>query len=281
MPRINIDDSLWTDPKRRFLRFCMAIGDEVKALGWVVIAFRLAQRFWIPQVKGGPEKQLIPRDEWVAAGIPESFVQFDLAEIRKDGVYVRGSEEQFRWWFASRANGGRGGRPRKDNPEETHGLPSGNAPVSRGVPGGYPTKPSSSSSSSSSILSRSHALDSVRHAPQASPAERPAKVKQVSRAALEKLYLEEYPRHRGKKRGIAIASREIRDWDTFGKLKLAIGNYRAETSGRPPEKIKYFDRFMENWREHLELELVLAPKRKKLQVGGYLADGTPVMEVTR
>lgn len=99
---MNVEDGLWSD--QRFLRFCIKIGDEARAVGYVVLAWKLAQKHWCPDRKPIPEK------DWFEAGLPEDLIETGLAERKEDGrIYVRGSESQFAWWFQRQEAGKKGG----------------------------------------------------------------------------------------------------------------------------------------------------------------------------
>lgn len=116
--RVNIEDSLFKDPQGRFTRLCIAVGDEVKALGWVVTAWRVAQQYWCP------EKRPVPVDLWEKAGLPRALIDCGLAREVEGGIYVSGSEEQFKWYFQCVEAGKKGGRKKGGRPKAT-----GNRPV--------------------------------------------------------------------------------------------------------------------------------------------------------
>lgn len=101
MARINIEDSLWSDP--RFMRLCIALSDEMRAVGAVVLAWRTAQKFWCP------DRQPIPTQDFEAAGLPFALIECGLAEEIDDGIRMKGSDEHFAWWFQRQAAGRAGG----------------------------------------------------------------------------------------------------------------------------------------------------------------------------
>jgi hypothetical protein len=88
MARINIDDKLWSDA--RFDALKNLVGNELIAIGMVVKSFRIAQEYW------KTETQLIPFQIW-------KLYNFDAMEIvglalrRDNGVYIKGSNDQFDW----------------------------------------------------------------------------------------------------------------------------------------------------------------------------------------
>lgn len=145
MARINIEDSLWSDP--RFMRLCIKMGDEFKAIGAVVSAWRQAQKHYCP------DKKPIPQKDFEAAGLPIELVDVGLAVKCEDGFKMKGSDEHFAWWFQRWEAGKKGGRPSKTE----------NRPVSetkRKVSDRNRVKPSISNSISSSTSNSESISDS-------------------------------------------------------------------------------------------------------------------------
>lgn len=117
MPRINIDDSLWADP--RFLRLCIKLGSEVSAAGWVLIAIRQAQRHWCP------DRKPIPGDQWEQLGFPEALLEVGFAKRVDGGVLLADIESRHLWWFelmdAKRVAGAIGGKVSAQRPRDERG----------------------------------------------------------------------------------------------------------------------------------------------------------------
>ena len=113
MARINVEDSIWSNPK--FLRLCIKLGDEHKAIGMLVTAWRYAHKFWCP------DKLPIPESEWSNIGMNDELIEVTLAYRTDGGIYLCGSEEHFSWWFekveAGRKGGIKSGQLRKDKIE--------------------------------------------------------------------------------------------------------------------------------------------------------------------
>jgi hypothetical protein len=108
MARINIDESLFTDP--RFISLCVLLKSEIKAIGWWVKVARLAQTYW------KLDKQLIPFDAYEFAKFPKKLLDSGIVEKRESGYYLRGSEENFAWIYQKVISGRKshgGGRPLK------------------------------------------------------------------------------------------------------------------------------------------------------------------------
>lgn len=88
MARINIDDKLWSDA--RFDALKNILGNELLAIGMVVKSFRIAQDFW------KTESKLIPKEIWNLYDF-SAMEKVGLAEKLDNGVYIKGSNEQFDW----------------------------------------------------------------------------------------------------------------------------------------------------------------------------------------
>jgi hypothetical protein len=98
MPRICIDDGLYREPK--YIKLCLRVGCNYKAMGMLVEAFSLAQKHFLSTVND----RLIPFNEW-----PEDLnilLEFGFVEKKDLGYYVKGSESQFNW-LLQRSNAGK------------------------------------------------------------------------------------------------------------------------------------------------------------------------------
>lgn len=111
--RVNIDDDLHSD--FRFRRLVRAIGDEDKAVGMVYRFWKLAQKYWIHDCG------LIPVEEFEAEGL-EPILKAGLAQMRVGGIYARGSEERFAWYFQRKAAGKVRAKAQR-NPDGTFAAP--------------------------------------------------------------------------------------------------------------------------------------------------------------
>lgn len=142
MARINVEDSIWSDP--RFLKLCVKLGDQFKAVGMMVMAWRLAQEFWCPS------KSLIPKKRWLESELPDLLFDCGLAEIEDGAVYVRGTEENFEWYFerleAARKGAATTNAKRWGKPKVVAIATSSDAPANVTVAQSQQTSVSSSSS---------------------------------------------------------------------------------------------------------------------------------------
>lgn len=116
MARINIEDSLFKDA--RFINLCIFYGNRTKALGSICWAFIVAQRFYLDT----ENERLIPISEWKRQECDDKLIEFGLAELRPNGIYVSGSENQFAWLIQKQEAGKKGGRPKSNiSPAEKAG----------------------------------------------------------------------------------------------------------------------------------------------------------------
>ena len=106
--KLTVSASLLGDP--RFLKLCVRLGDEEKAIGKVVLAYKLAAEFW------WPNRQAIPAAAWSAASLGSELLEVGLANTVDAGpgcgvsVLVEGLEEQFAWRFHVAGAGAKGGK---------------------------------------------------------------------------------------------------------------------------------------------------------------------------
>lgn len=102
MPRINVEDSLWADP--RFQEFMIKIGNRHTAKGMVLELWSLTQKHWLTSRGQG-----IPKPVWKAFGLSDLIVECGLARENGDFFYAIGSKDQFAWLNACSRNGKSGG----------------------------------------------------------------------------------------------------------------------------------------------------------------------------
>ena len=98
MSRINVEDSLFSDP--RFIALSKSIGSDA-ALGKLVMAWKVAQGYWV-------KDELVPIRFWELLKL-EILTEFDFSVITENGVYVRGTEENFAWLKQKQEAGRKGG----------------------------------------------------------------------------------------------------------------------------------------------------------------------------
>lgn len=89
MARINVEDSIWRDP--RFLDLAIRLGSMDTAIGVLVRAWDLAQRNY------KSPGRCIPKTAWAAARLPDAIIECGLARWTDSGVHVCGSTEAFNY----------------------------------------------------------------------------------------------------------------------------------------------------------------------------------------
>ena len=99
MARINFEDSIFKE--NRFIELAIALGGKSQAIGALVSAFFVDQRFWFPN------KNRIPKEVWQKEKLADELIATDWAVEHDSEVYVRGSEEQFAWLFKKQQAGRR------------------------------------------------------------------------------------------------------------------------------------------------------------------------------
>jgi len=103
MPRINIEDSLFRDI--RFFDLCLSVGSRSLAIGLLVEAWIVAQKFFL-------EFGEIPQAEWEEAKLNNKIIEFGLACKTDTGVKMRGQDNQFAWLKLCQDAGRKGGKGR-------------------------------------------------------------------------------------------------------------------------------------------------------------------------
>lgn len=129
--RLNIEDALFKDT--RFFDLAIKLGSVESAMGSLVIAWMLAQKWFLKSDDGG-----IPLDEWKKQKIKNEIIEAGLADLKGASVYLRGSQEQFAWLRAC-SDAGKKSHPHKDqnlkqnsegSPKGVEGMPKGRDPLS-------------------------------------------------------------------------------------------------------------------------------------------------------
>ena len=254
MPRINIDDIFWSDP--RHAELILKIGDRDKAIGVRLQAIRIAQRFWCP------DKQPIPFYVWEDLQLSNYLLEVRLVIKLENGYYVKGSEEYFDWYEKGTEQRSLAGKKSALARKEKYGTAQPLSNETRTDSNGLERRsvileraePSSSSSSSSYLSKVDSGVNIIRKE------YKNHRDKQVCSTNVERVnfnfeYLyKKYPRHQGKQRGIEICKRITKSNDTYQKISNAIDAYQAYTIREKIETkyIKQFSTFMNVWEEWLD-----------------------------
>lgn len=107
MARLNIEDSIFKD--NRFMKLVVARGGLEAALGALVHAWIIAQKYYLTESKA------IPWEEWEARELSHDLINAGLAVREGDFVTMRGADEQFSWLRQRVEAGRRGGLKKQEN----------------------------------------------------------------------------------------------------------------------------------------------------------------------
>lgn len=146
MARINVEDSLFKDP--RFMDLIAKIGRDA-ALGAAVQAFIIAQEFFLNE----NTKRMIPLADWKKRRLNDLIIETGLAEIRDgDLVYVCESEIHFAWLLQCQQAAQRSAQKRKaTNPQRPSTNPDEPSTTVEAPSTSYSYSPSPSSSKINNI----------------------------------------------------------------------------------------------------------------------------------
>jgi hypothetical protein len=100
MPRINIEEKLYVDP--RFIKLRDKMGEPM-AIGWLVILWRFAQQNYRDGILD------IPHKSYEFYGFPDDLITFEFVEKTDKGYYIKGSKRNFEWINKNRESGKKGG----------------------------------------------------------------------------------------------------------------------------------------------------------------------------
>lgn len=94
------------------------------ALGAVLLAWKVAQKYWCP------DKKPIPPEIWESCGAGNELIEVGFAKKNGVGIYICGSEEHFSWWFKQVEAGRMGGLAKASNAKQTLADAKQNVPSS-------------------------------------------------------------------------------------------------------------------------------------------------------
>lgn len=117
MRNITVAPDFWVEPRLSALG--RLFQDQDKANGLFLRAMQLAQKYWVPS--HGELKQLIPKQVWDLSGLSD-LLKVGLAEMRDEGVYLKGSEFHFQWLVECVLNGRKGGAKSAESRLRTNGT---------------------------------------------------------------------------------------------------------------------------------------------------------------
>jgi hypothetical protein len=225
MPRINIEDSIYKDP--RFTQLVLKVQNLDQALGMLVRAWTVAQKWFLTETKR------IPENEWEKNFLSHHLIEVGLVKKDDSGYWVCGANEQFSWLTQRVEAGKLGGLARAKRP-----LARAKRPLA-----GHKQNVASSSSSVSENINTHMCSD-----------EHPAD--------LELIY-QKYPRRDGatsKDLGMDRIRKIIAASPTaLADVTLAVENYKAECDRLKrtgTELVKHFGNFFGPkgpWKEYITI----------------------------
>lgn len=222
--RINVEDTLWSDP--RFMKLCIKLGDQFRAAGAVLYAWKYAQKYWCPN------KKPIPLQDFINSGIPAEIIACGLAEELDDGIKIKGSEEHFAWWFEKRRAGSVGGRVSAQRPRNKSGqlLPS----KTQALLGECLVK--NQASISYSFSNKEYKTLVQKPSPSAPVFD-------------FFLVYQAYPRKTGKKAGLAKLAKLIKTQDQYDLLLTKVCEFREKCRDKELKYIPHFSTYVnqERW----------------------------------
>lgn len=232
MARINLDDSIYKQKSFEYL--IIKLGSRRMALGALVEAFTLAQDYFLSV----ETNRLIPVEIWNREGMAQELLDSGFAQLKKGGIYVRGSEYQFKWLLQKQKAGIKSSiaRLKRSKDNKTNNLSATSL-----LP--TPVNARSTPVNGSQPLTLSLTLSSKKE------------IIYIPQFAIEDLY-KLYPRKLGKKKGMLILTRLINNQKKFDDLKTAIINYSAflKKEQVEPKFIKHFPTFINQYTDWLDVE---------------------------
>lgn len=238
MARINIDDSIFSDP--RFLCACDEIG-RFAAMGEFVYIIKLAQKYWVDGEQG------IPKNIYALSKFSDCFISVGLVKDMGDAFYLAGSKEYFSWISAKKENGKKGGRPKSTEPN--------NSEIAKATDNLKKAKVilAKANESYENPLTLPLTLTPDNNINTSAEADR-------VEFDFEKIY-ENYPCKEGKAKGIAKLKSTIKSQKKFDDFRKSAWNYMKSVESRDKKYIKHFDTFVNCWTDYVDL----APEPDKKQ----------------
>ncbi len=116
MARLNIEDSIYIDP--RFFRLSMALGSREAALGSLILAWSLGQKFYLKE----ETDRKIPHHEWIKLEIKNEILAEKFATLKDGFIEIDGADANFGWLLQKQKAGQKSGESRRTavNKRSTH-----------------------------------------------------------------------------------------------------------------------------------------------------------------
>ena len=232
MARINLDDSIYKQKSFEYL--IIKLGSRRMALGALVEAFTLAQDYFL----SAETNRLIPVEIWNREGMAPELLDSGFAQLKKGGIYVRGSEYQFKWLLQKQKAGIKSSIARLNRSKNNE---NNNLSAATLLP--TPVNGRSTPVNGSQPLTLSLTLSSKKE------------IIYIPQFAIEDLY-KLYPRKLGKKKGLLTLTQIVKTQQKYDDVKTAIINYSAflKKEQVEPKFIKHFPTFINNYTDWLDQE---------------------------
>jgi hypothetical protein len=284
--RINTEECWWSDPRRTKLG--SLVGSLLLADGIALSAWRLAQEFW------RNDRNLIPKKTFDMLEGADHLIAANLAEVRGEEVYIRGSSMYHEWIHDSKVNGKKGGKISAKRPRDEKGrllpsnpkLPDSNNQNESKMVGNEESKQTQAQSNPCLDENPSHSktiqtnfsysfsntkntyAQSASHlseCDQNTRLEEKTNEESQPKPTRRKKFIPEskfdlemlykaYPRKQGKTKGLKRLSREITTQTDFENFQLAVSNYNRETLSVENQYKKHFSSFVSEWRDWITPE---------------------------
>lgn len=226
MPRLNIDDIWFDDPRRTELG--IKLKSPLIADGVALSMWRLAQTYFRVGL-------LVPADQYKRMAFHLEFQESGLAEYFTDGVYIKGRDDAFDWIRKKQQSGRKGGKA-KAKAELTRGQSKRKQTLAK------PSK------RKPHTHTHTHTLNKIN----------------ITKKVFDDL-CDKFPRKEGYAGAKAEIKKQIASAQDLENLTKAIDNYAALCKKRCTETqfVKYFSTFMRDrrrgsdvypWTEYIDID---------------------------
>ena len=212
----------------------LKLGSRRMALGALVEAFTLAQDYFL----NTETNRLIPIEVWNREGMAPELLESGFAQLKKGGIYVRGSEYQFNWLIQRQRAGIKSGITR---------LKSGKNNKNKDL--------SAISLPSTVVNGRSTVVNGAEPLTLSLTPSLKKEIIYIPQFDILDLY-KLYPRKLGKAKGLLYLARLIKTQQKYDEVKTAILNYSAflKKERVEPKFIKHFPTFINQYTDWLDEE---------------------------
>lgn len=114
MARVNIEESWWTDPRRK--KLTSLVGSEELADGIAVSFWRVAQEYY------GAGRKPIPKEIFELLPAAQHLVDAKVARVEDAGVVASGGADLFDWLVGKRAAAKKGGQKSAESRRKKNGT---------------------------------------------------------------------------------------------------------------------------------------------------------------